>query len=84
MGVYNAEIFTNIGLCCFYAQQFDLALNCIEKAVALAEGESQADLWYNVGHIALVNLLIFSVRKSRSCRLYVYVYVRYRELEMLA
>lgn len=54
MGVYNAEIFTNIALCCFYAQQFDLALSCVEKAVALAESDNQSDVWYNVGHIALV------------------------------
>ena len=56
MGVNNAELYTNIGLCCFYAQQFDLALGCLERAVAISDKESQPDVWYNLGHIALVSL----------------------------
>ena len=26
MGVYNSELFNNLGLCCFYAQQYDMTL----------------------------------------------------------
>ena len=54
MGVYNAELFTNLGLCCFYAQQYDMALHCFQRALALASDENTADVWYNVGHVALV------------------------------
>ena len=54
MGVYNAELFTNLGLCCFYAQQYDMALHCFQRALALASDENTADVWYNIGHVALV------------------------------
>jgi len=54
MGVHNSELFNNIGLCCFYAQQYDLILSCFEKALGLATGDLQlADIWYNLGHVAL-------------------------------
>ena len=55
MGVYNAELFTNLGLCCFYAQQYDMALDCLQKALSLASDENTADVWYNIGHVALVS-----------------------------
>ncbi|XP_068683435.1 tetratricopeptide repeat protein 8-like [Montipora foliosa] len=53
MGVYNAELFTNLGLCCFFAQQYDMTLNCFERALALASDENMADVWYNIGHVAV-------------------------------
>ena len=56
MGVYNAELFTNLGLCCFFAQQYDMTLNCFERALALASDENMADVWYNIGHVALVKI----------------------------
>ena len=54
MGVYNTELFNNLGLCCFYAQQYDMALNCFERALNLATDENMADVWYNIGQVALV------------------------------
>lgn len=54
MGVYNSELFNNIGLCCFYAQQYDLIFSCFERAISLANNDLQlADIWYNLGHVAL-------------------------------
>ncbi|KAF2357594.1 Tetratricopeptide-like helical domain [Trinorchestia longiramus] len=53
MGIYNCEIFNNLGLCCFYAQQYDMTLSCFERALRLATDESVADVWYNIGHVAL-------------------------------
>ena len=54
MGVCNSEIFNNIGLCCFYAQQYDLIFSCFERALSLASNDMQlADIWYNLGHVAL-------------------------------
>jgi tetratricopeptide repeat protein 8 len=53
MGVYNTEVFLNLGLCCFYAQQYDIALNCLLRALSLASDEQFADVWYNIGHVAL-------------------------------
>lgn len=31
MGVHNTELWTNIGICCFYASQYDMTLSCMEK-----------------------------------------------------
>ncbi|KAK3750717.1 hypothetical protein QZH41_017275, partial [Actinostola sp. cb2023] len=53
MGVYNSELFNNLGLCCFYAQQYDMTLNCFERALTLASDETMPDVWYNIGHVAL-------------------------------
>lgn len=53
MGVNNAEIWTNLGLCCFYSSQYDMTLLCFEKALALAEDDSVADVWYNIGQVAI-------------------------------
>lgn len=55
MGIYNCEIFNNLGLCCFYAQQYDMTLTCFERALSLATDQGIADVWYNLGHIALVS-----------------------------
>ena len=57
MGVYNAELFNNLGLCCFYAQQYDMTLTCFERALSLADEVTLADVWYNIGHVALVSYL---------------------------
>lgn len=54
MGVISAELYLNIALCCFYCQQFDLAIGCLDQAHAIAEEAIQADLWYNTAHIAIV------------------------------
>ena len=55
MGVHNTELFTNLGLCCFYAQQYDMSLYCFQKALELASDDNQDDVWYNIGHVALVS-----------------------------
>lgn len=54
MGVYNTELFVNLGLCSFYAQQYDVTINCFQRALSLASDDSIADVWYNIGHFALV------------------------------
>jgi len=59
MGVYNAELFTNLGLCCFFAQQYDMTLNCFERALSLASDENMGDVWYNIGHVAVVKYFIY-------------------------
>lgn len=56
MGVYNCQLYNNLGLCCFYAQQYDMTLSSFERALALAgNDEEQADVWYNIGHVAVVS-----------------------------
>lgn len=55
MGVYNAELFNNLGLCCFYSQQFDMAVTCFQRALELASTDALADVWYNIGIVALVS-----------------------------
>ena len=59
MGVYNAELFNNLGLCCFYGQQYDMTLTCFERALSLADDDLVlADVWFNIGHVALVSLCV--------------------------
>jgi tetratricopeptide repeat protein 8 len=53
MGIDSAEIWNNIGLCCFYSSQYDMALNCFRKALHTAADEETAEVWYNIGHVAV-------------------------------
>ncbi|XP_030069627.1 tetratricopeptide repeat protein 8 isoform X2 [Microcaecilia unicolor] len=54
MGVYNCQLFNNLGICCFYAQQYDMTLSSFERALSLAENDEEtADVWYNLGHVAM-------------------------------
>ncbi|XP_050535609.1 tetratricopeptide repeat protein 8-like isoform X2 [Daktulosphaira vitifoliae] len=53
MGLYNTEIFNNLGLCSFYAQQFDVVVVCFENALRLALDDNAADVWYNISHVAI-------------------------------
>lgn len=59
VGVYNAELFTNLSLCCFYSQQYDMAISCLQRALQLSPNdETTADVWYNIGHVTLVYILV--------------------------
>jgi len=58
MGVNNAEVYNNIGLCCFYAQQYDMTFHCLLRALALATDDCLSDVWYNIGHVALVTVVM--------------------------
>lgn len=51
MGVNNAELWTNLGLCCFYSSQYDMCLGCFEQALQLADDGCLADIWYNVSQV---------------------------------
>ena len=52
--MHNADLYNNLGLCCFYAQQYDMALTCMERALSLGQDpETKADVWYNLGHVGL-------------------------------
>ena len=31
MGVTNAELWANLGLCCFYSSQYDMCLGCLDQ-----------------------------------------------------
>ncbi|CAJ0589834.1 unnamed protein product [Cylicocyclus nassatus] len=53
MGVNNAELMMNIGLCCFACQQFDFALSSMQRAHSTATEETAGEIWYNTGHIML-------------------------------
>ena len=45
MGVSNAELWNNLGLCCFYASQYDMTLRCFEQALLLSDDATKADVW---------------------------------------
>nr|CCD17703.1 unnamed protein product [Trypanosoma congolense IL3000] len=64
MGVQTAELWNNLGLCCFYSSQYDIALSCLQRAAAVAENdELLANVWYNIGHIGIsTGDLVFAER----------------------
>lgn len=60
IGVSNAELFLNIGMCCFACQQYDFALSSIQKALLTSGDSVAADVWYNLGLVMLVWSLLHS------------------------
>jgi len=53
MGVNNVELWNNLGLCCFFSSQYDMTLSCFERALALASDDNMADVWHNIGRVAV-------------------------------
>ena len=53
VGVSTPELWSNLGICCFYASQYDMALSCLDRALSLASDNSMADVWYNIGQVAI-------------------------------
>jgi len=53
MGASSPELWNNLGLCCFYASQYDMALSCLDRALSMANDDSMADVWYNIGQVAI-------------------------------
>lgn len=51
MGVNNTELWNNIGLCCFYSSQYDMSLNCFDRALSMASDDEMADVWYAYARI---------------------------------
>ena len=52
-GVNSSELWNNMGLCCYYSAQYDMALSCFERALASGTDETKAEVWYNVGHVGI-------------------------------
>lgn len=52
-GAANAELWNNMGLCCYLAGQYDMTLSCFERALMLADDNNMADIWYNIGQVAI-------------------------------
>ena len=53
MGGNSVELWNNLGLSCFYSSQYDMAISCMDRALAIATDENMADVWYNIGHIGI-------------------------------
>lgn len=53
MGVNCPELYCNLGLCCFYAAQYDMTVSAFTKALRLASDAQAADVWYNIGQLAV-------------------------------
>ena len=54
LGINSAEVWNNLGLCAFYANQFDFCLSCFERGLLLADDETASDIWYNISHVAII------------------------------
>lgn len=64
MGVANAELWNNVGLCCFYASQYDITLSCFDKALQLADDSTLPDIWYNIGQVRSGVVPLFEVSEA--------------------
>lgn len=53
IGVNNTELWNNLGLCCIHAGQYDITLNCFQRALELADDDNMADVWYNISQVAI-------------------------------
>jgi tetratricopeptide repeat protein 8 len=42
-----------MGLCSFYASQYDMALNCFQRAISLADDTNLCEVYYNMAHVAI-------------------------------
>ena len=60
LGVNTAELWNNLGLCCFYDGQYDMFYSCFEKALNVADDEILADIWYNLSQVRNTDLSTFS------------------------
>ncbi|CAH8475130.1 unnamed protein product [Schistosoma bovis] len=63
-GYESTELYNNLGLCTFYTQQYDLCLSFFNQAIALSDTTNLADIYYNLGHIAIAKELY-----ETSCQL---------------
>lgn len=70
-GVNNTEMWNNLGLCCFYSSQYDITLSCLERALAMAGDDNMADVWYNIGQVAVgigdLNLAFQAFKIALTC-----------------
>ncbi|XP_018644814.1 tetratricopeptide repeat protein 8, tpr8,putative, partial [Schistosoma mansoni] len=63
-GYESSELYNNLGLCTFYTQQYDLSLSFFNQAIALSDTTNLADIYYNLGHIAIVShIIIFTTHQ---------------------
>ena len=54
MGFQDFEVWNNLGLCSYFASQYDITLSCFERALDLVEtDEDSAKVWYNISHVAI-------------------------------
>ena len=55
LGFGSPEILNNLGLCSFFANQFDLCITCFEKALLYPEINdlTSSDIWYNLSCAAI-------------------------------
>lgn len=58
MGLHSTELWNNIGLCCFYASQYDMTLDCFQRALATSDDENMADCWCVANVLTCVKLII--------------------------
>lgn len=76
----SIELWNNLALSCFFANQFDLALHCFKKCLFLAqllpldtepEKELLGDIWYNISHLAVgLGDISFAYQALNNCLLH--------------
>ncbi|KAG5191229.1 hypothetical protein JKP88DRAFT_259616 [Tribonema minus] len=52
-GASGGAVWNNLGLCCFYGGQYDMALGCLDRALTAAGDDIIGDVWYNIAQVAI-------------------------------
>jgi tetratricopeptide repeat protein 8 len=54
MGVENAAVWNNIGLCAYFSQEYETCFLAYKKAIEVAFGDDNqsSQIWYNLGQVA--------------------------------
>lgn len=53
LGINSAEVWNNLGLCAFCANQYDFCISCFERGLLVADDEISSDIWYNISYVAI-------------------------------
>ncbi|KER31148.1 hypothetical protein T265_13053, partial [Opisthorchis viverrini] len=53
LGFESAELYNNLGLCAFYAQQYDTCMGYFNQAIQMSTLKSAAEIFYNIAHIGI-------------------------------
>jgi tetratricopeptide repeat protein 8 len=60
MGGGSGELWNNLGLCCFYGGQYDMALSCLDRALSCTNEAAAADVWYNIGQVSATCIVVIA------------------------
>ena len=56
MGIGTAELYNNLGLCCFFAQQYDMTLTCFQVSTPYPTSLPPLIPPYHLTNLSLIHI----------------------------